>query len=53
MENVKSSQGLDLTADAGAKSERVWVKPVLERLSLKQALTAPSGGMGDAGTPGS
>jgi hypothetical protein len=53
MENLKSSEGLDPTTGEVGKSDRVWVKPTLERLSLKQALSAPSIGSGDGTTPGS
>jgi hypothetical protein len=52
---AKDSHGFNQIVEENDKSvDRTWVKPTLERLSLKQAFTAPPhAGKGDANTPGS
>jgi len=51
---TKDSQGFNQIEENDKSADRAWVKPTLERLSLKQALTRPPHGTtGDASTPGS
>lgn len=53
METIRESEDLSAREKNVTQAARVWVKPTLERLSLKQALATPSAGSGDAVTPGS